>query len=322
MTISDDFSGGILDPVWLIAGPGGTSVTVGADATDAYLELVTPDGNHDVWNANNGARALQAITDTDFDLETRFLTTPSDQYQLQGFLIEEDAQNWVRFDTYSDGSNLRAFGAVTVNGVSSPEFNVVIPGGEAPYLQLSRDGDLWTFRYSTDGQNWVTAGSFSHALTATSAGLFAGNVGGATGFVARADYFETAADPIVGEDGGAAPVNVAPEAADDAFAAEVDGTLIIDVADLLANDTDANGDVLSLAGFTQPANGTLVENGNGTLTYTPDAGYAGTDSFGYTTSDGALSDSATVTLTVAPPPPPPTAAISDDFAGGVLNGVW
>ena len=31
--------------------------------------------------------------------------------QLQGFVIEQDAQNWIRLDTYFDGLGLRAFGA-------------------------------------------------------------------------------------------------------------------------------------------------------------------------------------------------------------------
>ncbi|HEX9859108.1 MAG TPA: cadherin-like domain-containing protein, partial [Paracoccaceae bacterium] len=75
--------------------------------------------------------------------------------------------------------------------------------------------------------------------------------------------------------------------------------LTIDVAsDLLGNDSDANGDALSLAGFTQPGNGVLADNGDGTLSYTPAAGFEGTDSFSYTVTDGSLSDTATVSVTV------------------------
>ncbi len=70
---------------------------------------------------------MQTVADDDFTLETRFLTTPTERYQLQGILVEQDAQNWLRFDTYSDGNTLYAFGAITVNGASSMAFRVAIP---------------------------------------------------------------------------------------------------------------------------------------------------------------------------------------------------
>ncbi|MEE4209738.1 MAG: cadherin-like domain-containing protein, partial [Parvularcula sp.] len=68
-----------------------------------------------------------------------------------------------------------------------------------------------------------------------------------------------------------------------------------------ANDSDGNGDPLVLAGSTQPSHGTLVDNGDGTLSYTPAADYDGGDSFTYTVSDGSLGDTATVSLTVGDP---------------------
>ena len=76
MIESDDFAPGSLDPVWSINGPAGTSADLASNATDGYLELVTPDGDYDVWDANNGARVMQAADDVDFQIETRFLITP------------------------------------------------------------------------------------------------------------------------------------------------------------------------------------------------------------------------------------------------------
>ena len=58
------------------------------------------------------------------------------------------------------------------------------------------------------------------------------------------------------------------------------------IANLLSNDVDADGDTLSLLDFSQPQNGTLVDNGDGTLTYTPNGGFSGDDSFEYTIDDG------------------------------------
>src|SRR5690606_3489038 len=125
-------------------------------------------------------------------------------------------------------------------------------------------------------------GTFTQALEVAAIGPFAAGLN--SPFTARVDYFESSADPIVNEDGTVPPPpNTAPVAGDDHLVAEQDTPLTVEVAAaLLTNDADAEGDPLSLAGFTQPANGTLVDNGDGTLTYTPTAGFTGSDSFTYT----------------------------------------
>ena len=90
--------------------------------------------------------------------------------------------------------------------------------------------------------------------------------------------------------------NTPPVAADDS--ATGSGPMTINV---LANDSDANGDTLSILGFTQPSHGTVTLNANNTFTYVPTTGYVGGDSFGYTLSDQqGGQDSATVTISVMP----------------------
>jgi hypothetical protein len=88
--------------------------------------------------------------------------------------------------------------------------------------------------------------------------------------------------------------NVAPVAVDDT-ASTIEGYSV--VIDVLANDSDPDSDPLSIDSFTQPANGTVVDNGDDTLTYTPDPGYLGSDPFDYTVSDGR-GGLATATVTV------------------------
>jgi hypothetical protein len=94
------------------------------------------------------------------------------------------------------------------------------------------------------------------------------------------------------------PVNDAPVALDDSGTTSAGTAVMLDV---LLNDSDIDGDVLSVASVVQPGSGTAVAHTDGTITYTPDAGFSGTDSFNYTVSDGqGGSDSALVTVNVTP----------------------
>jgi VCBS repeat-containing protein len=69
--------------------------------------------------------------------------------------------------------------------------------------------------------------------------------------------------------------------------------------DVTGNDSDPNGDTLSVTSVTQGAHGATNINPDGTVQYQPNANFHGTDSFSYTVSDGnGGSDSATVTITV------------------------
>ncbi|MFN3348018.1 choice-of-anchor D domain-containing protein [Pseudorhodoplanes sp.] len=94
--------------------------------------------------------------------------------------------------------------------------------------------------------------------------------------------------------------NTAPIASDDSASTVKDLQKVIDV---LANDTDLVGtlDPTTVTIVDQPANGTVTVNPiTGAITYQPNIGYVGPDSFTYTVqdSDGALSNVATVNLTV------------------------
>ena len=79
--------------------------------------------------------------------------------------------------------------------------------------------------------------------------------------------------------------NRTPDAVADTVTTSEDTGKVIDA---LANDTDAEGDAISVTSFTQPANGTVVRNADGTFTYTPRANYNGPDSFTYTVRDNGF----------------------------------
>ena len=96
------------------------------------------------------------------------------------------------------------------------------------------------------------------------------------------------------------PANDAPVALDDVGATDEDVAVILSP---LGNDTDIDGDTLSLAGVGPVTNGDVVDNGDGTLTFTPDANFNGTATVAYTVGDGQtpeLTDVGEITVTVNP----------------------
>jgi hypothetical protein len=80
----------------------------------------------------------------------------------------------------------------------------------------------------------------------------------------------------------------------------------------LANDSDPDGDALSLTSVGTAANGTVAMGSAGAVTYTPAAGFTGSDWFSYTVCDNrtpSACSSSTVTVTVTPLAPPPANAL-------------
>ena len=74
------------------------------------------------------------------------------------------------------------------------------------------------------------------------------------------------------------------------------------IVPVLANDSDVDGGTFSIVSFTQGASGSVSNNGNGTLTYSPNLNFSGNDSFSYTITDGqGGTNSASVSLTVNAP---------------------
>jgi len=119
---------------------------------------------------------------------------------------------------------------------------------------------------------------------------------------------------VVGSDDGG------PTPQDDAATVDEDDAVVVDV---LGNDSDPDGDALTVVEAGAPAHGTATVNEDGTVTYTPDADFAGEDSFVYTVCDGAIEDgaacaSAVVTVTVEPSPDP-IEALDDEVCAGAAE---
>lgn len=133
---------------------------------------------------------------------------------------------------------------------------------------------------------------------------------------------------------GSAPVpepNAQPNAVNDSASTAEATPVTINV---LANDSDANAtDTLSVVSVTPARNGSATTDGS-RVTYTPNAGFTGTDSFSYTVSDGSdedhtahghdhagMSDSADVTVTVSSSTPTnsPPRITSSPVTGATLG---
>lgn len=96
------------------------------------------------------------------------------------------------------------------------------------------------------------------------------------------------------------PVNQAPIATADSYAASESTPLAISTSGVLSNDIDPDGDPLTAEVTVAPSHGTLTLNLDGTFLYSPTAGYIGSDSFSYVANDGVLnSNAATVNITVS-----------------------
>src|SRR5207249_3257506 len=120
-----------------------------------------------------------------------------------------------------------------------------------------------------------------------------------TGYRGSDSFSYTASDGFATSNVATVTITVAnnpPVARNDSASTPQDAAVTVDV---LANDSDPDDDPLTISAVTQGANGSVAIVGS-QVRYTPNSGYAGTDSFTYTVSDGhGGTATATVTVTVA-----------------------
>jgi len=174
-------------------------------------------------------------------------------------------------------------------------------GGPIPVLanDTDADGNLLSL---------VSVGAASHGTTLA-------NANGTVTYTPSANYngpdsFTYVVSDGIATDSGSvsvtvSPVNDPPFANDDAASTPYQTAIAVPV---LANDTDVDGDALTVASVGAASHGTVTIGPGGSVTYTPAAGYSGPDAFGYTARDpSGATDPATVNITVGAAPPPPSA---------------
>ena len=258
-------------------GPANGSVTVNGDGSFTY----TPDVDF-----NGTDTFTYTVTDADGATDTATVTinvTPVNDAPVDGdetANVTEDTTLTVdatsgllanATDTEGDSLSITDYAIAGISGTQTVGSVVTIPGVGG--IQINADGSY----------SFAPVNNYTGAVPVVTYTVSDGNGGTDT---------STLTLTMV-------PVNDAPDAVDNSYTTAEDTALTIAAPGVLGNDTDVDGDTLTVTTNTAPANGAVLVNADGSLTYTPDVDFNGTDTFTYTISDGnGGSDTATVTITV------------------------
>jgi uncharacterized repeat protein (TIGR02543 family) len=209
---SDNFDACVLDDKWTFVNPFG----VGAVTVNHHRGVidVPADVAHEVFTTgNNGVRIIQATENEDFAVEVKFESRLQANGTGQGLVVEQDAQNFMRFDFFRRNDAISVFAGafqnlssvVTLNSVKLTDLDTPL------YVRVVRTGDTWEMLYSVDGATWNSAYIFDHSITVQQVGIFAGNFKVKTVIpphTAAFDYFYNLTDPVKPGDQSLLTVNV------------------------------------------------------------------------------------------------------------------
>ena len=287
---------------------GSVEITVAAmnDAPIAMAETISVDEDDDV-SGDLGPRA----SDVDGDMLTFSVDTDVSNGTLElnpdgSFTYTPDA-DFHGTDSFSylvddgNGGTVVATVSITIDSVNDDPVitgdellgtneDEVLTGNLAP-TAADADGDTLVFTVATDVSNGELLLNEDGTFTYTPDGDF----NGTDSFTYQVD--DGNGGTVTGRVGiMVAAMNDAPVAMDASVSVEEDGVVS---GNLGLNVTDVEGDVLTFSIDGDVSNGTLELNPDGSVSYTPDADFHGTDSFTYLVDDGnGGTDTATVNITV------------------------
>lgn len=263
------------------------------DTIDAYGDVTTPMGTYSSLRKKRNEQTnlkieanvtivivtqWQDILDTNFTAETHQWLAKETNLPLIQLTYENDIPKTVSYSL--------------VPPAPIADFSKTINGGVVNFTDQSLNNPTtWAWDFG-DGSSSTVQNPF-HVYTATGAYNTCLTVTNTSG---TDTYCENVQIDTI------APNN-APIAVNDNANTTAPNAVTIDV---LANDQEPDNDPFTLGSFTQPANGTIAQNGND-FVYTPDPTYVGVDSFTYSICDDGvpapvLCDTATVYITVAANP--------------------
>ncbi len=215
-----------------------------------------------------------------------------------------------RFGTASGSGQAASVGRVSV--VVNPDTNVVAAVDDSASTDEDKSVRIVILENDTS-----TTGSLSVLGVTPQQGKVIVNGDGSVTYTPAANFHGVDSFTYIAGNGtsGAASATVTVQMAavnDPPLAVKDSATTAEEMATtipVLANDSDVDGDALSVTGLTIPANGAASINPNGTVTYTPTKDFNGVDTFAYTLNDGnGGSRVTTVSVTVTPVNDAPDAA--------------
>ncbi|GAA3514904.1 hypothetical protein GCM10022234_07320 [Aeromicrobium panaciterrae] len=285
-----------------VSAPGFLSNDSDPDDDDIFAGVVT--------NFSHGTHDSDALGNLNYVPEAGFLGTDTMTYRLGDSNEYFSDEATITVTVVENDPPVAVDDHYTV--VAGQSLNVPAPG----YLAKDTDPD-------GNALHGTSTGSFSHAATSgflTTGGFYYTPESGFTGDDTVTYYTEdeygaqSAAGTITVT--VTAPPNTAPLAVDDHYTVVEGQTLTIPVPGLLANDTDAEGDSLAAVDAGGFSHASLVVGGSGgSLTYTPEDGFTGTDTGTYKAKDShnAVSNIATITIVVTPVEAPIN-LVDDEYA--------
>ena len=279
-----------------------------------------PIAQDDAESTPEDTPATLDVLDNDSDPDGDSLTIQSVTQPMHGTatnhgsdVIYVPKSNFNGTDTFSytvtDRNGGTSSALVTVSVIATNDAPVALDDGDTIDEDSSADIDVLANDSDPDGDDL-----FIQSVTQPAHGTAVNNETNVTyipnpNFAGDDEFTYTVYD----RDGGQAtatvyitvlPTNDPPGAQNDSASTQEDTPITLDV---LANDSDPDGDSLSVQSVTQPNNGDVVNNGHD-VTYSPNLNFNGVDSFTYTLSDGfGGTATATVTITVTPVNDPPVA---------------
>jgi len=196
--------------------------------------------------------------------------------------------------TVSDGNNQVRSGTITIRVIGSANATPVAQDDSATTVanqpvtinvignDTDPDGDNLTIRSVTQPTNGSVSIS-NNQLVYTPNQDFVGTDTLTYTITDGNNHVQTASVIVTINAAVVAVANTSPVAQDDSVMTTTNQPVTINV---ISNDSDADGDTLSIQTVTQPTNGSVSINNDQQLVYTPNQDFVGTDSLNYTIDDG------------------------------------
>jgi len=187
--------------------------------------------------------------------------------------------------------------------VSGSQTNVTANGAADGSATATPQGGVAGYTYA-----WAPSGGTGATATGLTAGTYTVTVTDANNCAAAHSFTITE------------PAAVPPVAQADSYSTPVNTALLVPAPGVLVNDSSPSGLPLGVVLAAGPAHGSITLYGDGAFTYTPNANYAGTDSFSYVASAGAASAApAMVNITVSAATPASTTSIPTLSEWGLIG---